>query len=700
MIGHFAWWLAIILAFLAMGDAVDAASLTNLLSNGSFEQESNGKPVGWETRPWSGAATAEIVAEGHTGKRSALIASEKGADFSWVCNVAVDPFATYRLSAWVKTEDVKKAAGQGALLNICDFDVGISSAVTGTRDWTRMEITFSTCGQDHVWVSCGLGGWGQSTGKAWYDDVTLRLLRRYKLDYSYLFRRDMPSAPHLAPYDGQTAIAEQAFQGAEPQLRSGRKPIHWRLVCGPEGMAVDEDTGAPAWEKPTRGHHRVQIEAKNSAGHDILEFSLIVVKNDIPGGQIVATRHMDFVLPSEGVQWFEKWRPHALLDVQFEYLRKLIGHDPARDGKQIVKYQPDMGGGGCSGNPVTVGPGFWSWDDVRGWDIGIWFHEVGHNFNGQAPMVFYSNAPGFDYHHHCAFLAEPLFMRTVTDPAAFGLSGAAAANYRRWTELAAEEVANECKAYRQSLGNGGKVRTYRGDGFHLWCDVCHELTLKYGAALIEKTVRAMRTDGVPTALRETAKTPLQVNALLYCIMSHAAGADLRPYFQHMGYEYDAEYYEKIDAKIAEIVDNLPDEDDLQGWKKNPQNGHYYRRTMLDANWHAAEAEARRWGGHMATIRNARELQWLQTRFETYPVMWIGLQNAKRELDWKWISGDRARFSNWEKDRPGGGRDQCYAVLLTASGKWQPGNSPVQSFPGIIEMERKPKGRSGTPAPDR
>jgi hypothetical protein len=243
------------------------------------------------------------------------------------------------------------------------------------------------------------------------------------------------------------------------------------------------------------------------------------------------------------------------------------------------------------------------------------------------------------------------------------------------------------------------MRDYNG-AYCVWRVLVRDLAKTYGPGMLEKTIRAMRTDGVPRAFREKAATPLQVNALLFSIMSHAAGSDLRPKLESMAIEFDADFYRAIDAKIGQIVSNLPDEDDLDGWKRNPQNGHYYRRTMVDDNWHAAEAEARRWGGHLATIRNARELQWLQSRFEIYPVVWIGLQNAKRELDWHWISGDRSRFANWGDGQSAGGRDQCFALLVTVSGKWQAAGSPAQVFPGIIEVERKANGRSGTPVPDR
>jgi hypothetical protein len=450
MISHFSWRISVAVACLALTGMVrvaQAAAAPNLLSNGAFEKEANGTPVGWESRRWAGEATLDLANEGHKSTRSAMIASDKGADFSLATNVTVEPFAIYRLSGWIKTENVRATSGRGAMINIHEFDAATSRILTGTNDWTRVEVVFNTSGQDRVWVHCCLGGWGQATGKAWFDGLMLQQIGRYKLDYSYLFQKNSPNAPRIAYYGGKTAIAEHAFDGAKPRVDTGTEPVSWRLVCGPDGMTVDADSGAPSWPKPTEGHHRVQIEAKNSFGHDIMEFMLIVVRNDMPDGQVVVTKHMDFVLPAEGIRWFEKWKPQAMIDAQFELLRKLIGHLPVHDGKQVVEYRPDMGWGAHSGNPAMVGPGFWSWDDVRGWDIGIWWHEVGHNFNAQAPIVFYSNVEGFNYHHHCHFLAGLLCVRTSTDPAAFGFSGEAVNCYRRWTEAYKQDLAGERKHY-------------------------------------------------------------------------------------------------------------------------------------------------------------------------------------------------------------------------------------------------------------
>ena len=50
---------------------------------------------------------------------------------------------------------------------------GGRAPVTGTQDWTRVEIEFDAGANDALDVTCLFGGWGRSTGKAWFDDIEL-----------------------------------------------------------------------------------------------------------------------------------------------------------------------------------------------------------------------------------------------------------------------------------------------------------------------------------------------------------------------------------------------------------------------------------------------------------------------------------------------------------------------------------------------
>ena len=81
----------------------------------------------------------------------------------------------YVLSGWIKTENAETPRGRGALLNIHNIQPVATAAVTGSSDWTKVEVAFDVGDQDQVQVNCLFGGWGLATGKAWYDD--LRLVR-------------------------------------------------------------------------------------------------------------------------------------------------------------------------------------------------------------------------------------------------------------------------------------------------------------------------------------------------------------------------------------------------------------------------------------------------------------------------------------------------------------------------------------------
>ena len=47
-----------------------------------------------------------------------------------------------------------------------------TAAISGTRDWTRVSTVFRAEATE-LEINCLYGGWGMSTGQAWYDDVAL-----------------------------------------------------------------------------------------------------------------------------------------------------------------------------------------------------------------------------------------------------------------------------------------------------------------------------------------------------------------------------------------------------------------------------------------------------------------------------------------------------------------------------------------------
>ncbi len=151
----------------------------NLMPNPSFELEANGEPDSWSFRAWHDTlknSEKGMDANGRTGKCVYIESTgNSGVDAAWTANVKVQPNSTYRLSAWIKTDNVRGA--KGALFNIQGMENANTKAVTGTHDWTQVSVVFQSTHAKKVEINCLFGGWGTSTGKAWYDDISLNVIR-------------------------------------------------------------------------------------------------------------------------------------------------------------------------------------------------------------------------------------------------------------------------------------------------------------------------------------------------------------------------------------------------------------------------------------------------------------------------------------------------------------------------------------------
>lgn len=90
--------------------------------------------------------------------------------------VEVTPNTTYRVTCYVKTEDVipeKENSDGGA--NICIIEAPeISKSITGTNDWQKIEMMFNSQGRTKVQIGFRLGGnTGTAKGTAWFSDFKL-----------------------------------------------------------------------------------------------------------------------------------------------------------------------------------------------------------------------------------------------------------------------------------------------------------------------------------------------------------------------------------------------------------------------------------------------------------------------------------------------------------------------------------------------
>ncbi|HML74023.1 MAG TPA: alpha-L-arabinofuranosidase C-terminal domain-containing protein [Anaerohalosphaeraceae bacterium] len=167
--------VVLVLTLLLCLSSTAYAAAENLLANPSFETGDRA-PEQWEFRSWnqtSRNAGWSVESSGRTGQCVTIRSTNpNGADAAWTARVTVQPNTSYRLSGWIKTQNVQGATG--ALLNIQNLQQVKTRAINGTCDWTEVSTVFRT-GESPVKleINCLFGGWGQSTGQAWYDDISL-----------------------------------------------------------------------------------------------------------------------------------------------------------------------------------------------------------------------------------------------------------------------------------------------------------------------------------------------------------------------------------------------------------------------------------------------------------------------------------------------------------------------------------------------
>jgi hypothetical protein len=107
---------------------------------------------------------------------------------------------------------------------------------------------------------------------------------------------------------------------------------------------------------------------------------------------------------------------------------------------------------------------------------------------------------------------------------------------------------------------------------------------------------------------------------------------------------------------------------------NPANGHAYYVLDEYQTWAAGDARARALGGHLVTINDAAEQQWVWYtigRGRGGGPVWLGLNDAGEEGRFAWASGETPAYSNWHAGQPDDAAPgEDYAVMAGEfGGEW-------------------------------
>jgi len=269
------------------------AGRANAILNSSFEDLTGDDPAGWRKATYRPRGTFEIDGTvAHAGKRSAKISSAEGGDVSWSAIAPVRPYSKYMLSGWIKTQDVKPIGGaRGALFNVQGLDRLQTKPVTGTQDWTNVEIMIETEGNDALQINCLFGGWGRATGTAWYDDVRLELVSSRELNPRVAIDTTQTLAPISKYIYGQFIehLGRCIYQGIWAEMLEDRKfyyPVAdkespWKIIGDARNVRMNPVV-------PYVGVHAPDIRLRgNGDAGGLFQENLAVVKGRSYVGRIV-----------------------------------------------------------------------------------------------------------------------------------------------------------------------------------------------------------------------------------------------------------------------------------------------------------------------------------------------------------------------------------------------------------------------------
>jgi hypothetical protein len=133
----------------------------------------------------------------------------------------------------------------------------------------------------------------------------------------------------------------------------------------------------------------------------------------------------------------------------------------------------------------------------------------------------------------------------------------------------------------------------------------------------------------------------------------------------------------IAAAMAAVVSPVMADPTVLDSAVNPANGHTYYLLSL-SDWTNAENAAIALGGHLATIRNLAENNWVWDRWGTNRTLWIGLNDpvtgdgggTQHATDFNWSSGETSSYRNWRSGEPNG---DDYAIIMpkafAGGGQW-------------------------------
>ncbi|HZY59820.1 MAG TPA: hypothetical protein VFE56_08660 [Candidatus Binataceae bacterium] len=185
------------------------ADAKELVVNGLLRSGTGNKPQGWEQQaffPAADAATFKWTPD--PSKPGVLVIINLQAnDSRWLQTINVSPSTWYRVSGWIRSDDVGTTGGLGAYLDEMDNDYQ-SDDLRGSKGWQQVKFWMKTGpSQRTALLACRLGGYSAlNTGTGYFTGISFMQVRRPPPGQQRVYGCGSWDFDGFTDYCGQTSI--------------------------------------------------------------------------------------------------------------------------------------------------------------------------------------------------------------------------------------------------------------------------------------------------------------------------------------------------------------------------------------------------------------------------------------------------------------------------------------------------------------
>lgn len=119
------------------------------------------------------------------------------------------------------------------------------------------------------------------------------------------------------------------------------------------------------------------------------------------------------------------------------------------------------------------------------------------------------------------------------------------------------------------------------------------------------------------------------------------------------------------------------------------NEYYASKPDTLKNWNEARDVADELGGHLVTISNQDEQDFVFQGVEEYnTALWIGFTDRQNEGEWKWVTGEDVTYTNWDSGEPNDlGTEDAAVLRPNSEGRWNDADIVNDDRGFVVEIEQ-------------